>query len=127
MGCGASGKSWVEQAAPASSPVRSRYKLTVHGRGERLLLAEEAATFASDASEPRVLGFADLCHVGTRTLDDRQFTLTFEALVFAALARSEKVLGLPALGGLFAADAILELGQARLTNLHFMEAIFHLA
>ena len=36
--------------------LRLRYKLTVHGRKERLLLAEEAATFACDASEPpRVL------------------------------------------------------------------------
>jgi superfamily II DNA or RNA helicase len=32
--------------------LRLRYKLTVHGRKERLLLAEEAATFAYDASEP---------------------------------------------------------------------------
>ena len=36
--------------------LRLRYKLTVHGRKERLLVAEEATTFASDVSEPsRVL------------------------------------------------------------------------
>jgi hypothetical protein len=48
-------------------------------------------------------------------------------IVFAALARGEKVVGLPALGGLFAADAIPDLGAARLANRQLMEAIFHLA
>jgi hypothetical protein len=48
-------------------------------------------------------------------------------IVFAALARGEKVLGLPALGGLFATDAIPDLDQARLANRHLMEAMFRLA
>ena len=48
-------------------------------------------------------------------------------IVFAALARGEKVLGLPALGGLFAPDTLPELDQARLANRRLMEAIFRLA
>ena len=48
-------------------------------------------------------------------------------IVFRALARGEKVVGLPALGGLFAADAIPDLGEVRLANRHLMEAIFRLA
>src|SRR5579885_493683 len=49
------------------------------------------------------------------------------AAVFAALARGEKLLGLPALGGLFAPDMIPDLETARLPNRALMEAIFHLA
>jgi hypothetical protein len=48
-------------------------------------------------------------------------------ITFAALARGEKRLGLPALGGLFAADAICHLEAARLANRSLMEAIFRLA
>jgi hypothetical protein len=48
-------------------------------------------------------------------------------IVFRALARGERALGLPALGGLFAAEAIPDLDQARLANRHLMEAIFRLA
>jgi N-6 DNA Methylase len=48
-------------------------------------------------------------------------------IVFATLARGETVLGLPALGGLFAADVIPDLDRARLANRHLMEAIFRLA
>jgi hypothetical protein len=48
-------------------------------------------------------------------------------IVFRALARGERVLGLPALGGLFAAEAIPDLHQARLANRSLMEAIFRLA
>ena len=49
------------------------------------------------------------------------------AVVFSALARGEKLLGLPALGGLFAPDMILDLEAARLSNRALMEAIFRLA
>jgi hypothetical protein len=35
--------------------LRLRYKLNVHGRGERMLLAEEAAALAWDASQTRTL------------------------------------------------------------------------
>src|SRR5579883_340314 len=49
------------------------------------------------------------------------------AAVFAALARGEKLLGLPALGGLFAPDMMPDLETARLPNRALMEAIFHLA
>jgi hypothetical protein len=48
-------------------------------------------------------------------------------IAFRALARGERVLGLPALGGLFAAEAMPDLDQARLANRHLMEAIFRLA
>jgi hypothetical protein len=48
-------------------------------------------------------------------------------IVFAALARGEKLLGLPTLGGLFAPDMTPDLERARLTNRALMEAIFRLA
>ena len=46
---------------------------------------------------------------------------------FLALARGEKRLALPALGGLFAPDVIPDLETARLANKSLMEAIFRLA
>jgi hypothetical protein len=48
-------------------------------------------------------------------------------VTFVALARGEKRLGLPALGGLFAPDVITNLEAARLANCNLMEAIFRLA
>lgn len=48
-------------------------------------------------------------------------------VVFAALARGEKLLGLPALGGLFAPDMMPALETARLGNRALMQAIFALA
>jgi len=48
-------------------------------------------------------------------------------ITFAALARGEKRLGLPALGGLFAPDAVPHLEATRLANRSLMEAIFRLA
>jgi hypothetical protein len=48
-------------------------------------------------------------------------------ITFVALAGGEKRLGLPALGGLFAPDAIPHLETARLANRSLMEAIFRLA
>lgn len=53
----------------------------------------------------------------------------WEGLVvtFIALANGEKRLGLPALGGLFAPDVIMDLEGARLKNRNLMEAIFRLA
>jgi N-6 DNA Methylase len=48
-------------------------------------------------------------------------------VVFAALARGEELLGLPALGGLFAPDMMPALEMARLTNRALMQAIFALA
>jgi hypothetical protein len=44
-----------------------------------------------------------------------------------ALARGEKRLGLPALGGLFAPNVITNLESSRLANRNLMEAIFRLA
>jgi hypothetical protein len=49
------------------------------------------------------------------------------AIVFAALARGEPRLGLPALGGLFAPEMTPDLDAARLANRALMEAIFRLA
>ncbi|MGH6847628.1 MAG: hypothetical protein ACREC0_09360 [Methylocella sp.] len=49
------------------------------------------------------------------------------AVVFAALARGEKLLGLPALGGLFAPEMMTDLVPARISNRALMEAIFRLA
>lgn len=49
------------------------------------------------------------------------------AVVFSALARGEKLLGLPALGGLFAPEMMPDLESARLSNRALMEAIFRLA
>jgi hypothetical protein len=48
-------------------------------------------------------------------------------ITFTALGRREKRLGLPALGGLFAPDAIAHLEAARLANRSLMEATFRLA
>jgi hypothetical protein len=48
-------------------------------------------------------------------------------VTFIALGRGEQRLGLPALGGLFAPEAIPDLEGARLANRSLMEAIFRLA
>jgi hypothetical protein len=48
-------------------------------------------------------------------------------VTFSALARGEKKLGLSALGGLFALEAIPHLDVAQLANRSLMEAIFRLA
>jgi N-6 DNA Methylase len=49
------------------------------------------------------------------------------AVVFAALARGEKLLGLPPLGGLFAPDMMADIESAYISNRALMEAIFRLA
>jgi hypothetical protein len=85
-------------------------------------------------AEPRKL-FAEGYSVGAlrdravrRTAWDRHHDRWEGLLItFAALARGEKRLGLPALGGLFAPDAIPHLEAARLANRSLMEAIFRLA
>jgi hypothetical protein len=48
-------------------------------------------------------------------------------ITFAALARGEKQLGLPALDGLFAPSTLPDLEKARLANRSLMEAIYRLA
>ncbi|TJW51959.1 MAG: restriction endonuclease [Mesorhizobium sp.] len=48
-------------------------------------------------------------------------------ITFAALDRGEKLLGLPALGGLFARGEVPDLEHARLSNKALMEAIYRLA
>jgi hypothetical protein len=48
-------------------------------------------------------------------------------IVFAALARGERRLGLPALGGLFESGTIPDLETVRLANRDLMEAIYQLA
>ena len=48
-------------------------------------------------------------------------------ITFAALARGEKRLGLPALDGLFAPGTLPDLEKARLANRSLMEAIYRLA
>jgi hypothetical protein len=86
------------------------------------------------AAEPRKL-FADGYSVGAlrdhavrRSAWDRHHDRWEGLLVtFIALARGEKRLGLPALGGLFAPDVITDLEGARLANRNLMEAIFRLA
>lgn len=86
------------------------------------------------AAEPRKL-FADGYSVGAlrdravrRSAWDRHHDRWEGLLVtFIALARGEKRLGLPALGGLFAPDVITALEGARLANRNLMEAIFRLA
>lgn len=47
-------------------------------------------------------------------------------IVFNALARGEKELGLPALGGLFSSDATPDLEQCTIPNRYLLEAIFNL-
>lgn len=53
----------------------------------------------------------------------------FEAIkiVFRALAHGQPALGLPALGGLFAADMLPHLEMARLRNRAFMDALYRLS
>ena len=48
-------------------------------------------------------------------------------IVFRALAHGQPALGLPALGGLFAADRLPHLETARLRNRAFMEALYRLS
>ncbi|MFK0688814.1 Eco57I restriction-modification methylase domain-containing protein [Mesorhizobium sp. IMUNJ 23033] len=48
-------------------------------------------------------------------------------ITFASLDRGEKLLGLPALGGLFARGEVPDLEHARLSNKALMEAIYRLA
>lgn len=48
-------------------------------------------------------------------------------IVFRALWRGEKALGLPALGGLFRGDALPHLGEARISNKRLLEAVFRIA
>jgi hypothetical protein len=48
-------------------------------------------------------------------------------IVFRALAHGQPALGLPALGGLFAADMLPHLETARLRNRAFMEALYRLS
>ena len=86
------------------------------------------------AAEPRKL-YAEGYSVGAlrdravrRSAWDRHHDRWEGLLVtFIALARGEKRLGLPALGGLFAPDVITDLEGARLANRNLMEAIFRLA
>jgi len=86
------------------------------------------------AAEPRKL-YADGYSLGAlrdravrRSAWDRHHDRWEGLLVtFIALARGEKRLGLPALGGLFAPDVITDLEGARLANRNLMEAIFRLA
>src|SRR5690606_37069940 len=47
-------------------------------------------------------------------------------VVFRALSRGEPALGLPALGGLFAPDALPTLERARLSNRALLGALYHL-
>ncbi len=99
------------------------------------------------AAEDRGLLHAPDASVGVRELYARGYSLSslrdravrrsswdahhdkWEGLVilFAALARGEKRLGLPALGGLFAADVMPELESAQLSNRTLMEAVYRLA
>lgn len=48
-------------------------------------------------------------------------------IIFRALARGEEALGLPALGGLFAAGVLPHLEPARLRNRAFMDALYRLS
>ena len=48
-------------------------------------------------------------------------------VVFRALWRGEKALGLPALGGLFRGSALPSLGEAKISNKRLLEAVFRLA
>jgi hypothetical protein len=67
-------------------------------------------------------------HAVRRSVWDRHYDRWEGLLVtFVALARGEKRLGLPILGGLFGPDVIRDLEGARLSNRGLMEATFRLA
>ncbi|RIV83148.1 Eco57I restriction-modification methylase domain-containing protein [Aurantiacibacter zhengii] len=73
-------------------------------------------------------GFAYLRNRATRRGSRDTHGDAWEGLkiVFSALARGEKDLGLPALGGLFSADATPDLEQCAIPNRYLLEAIFNL-
>jgi hypothetical protein len=97
------------------------------GTGERLIFAPDA----SDEAKARYLAGYSMTWLRERAVrrsqHDRHADL-WQALTitFAALARGEPALGLPALGGLFDADQCPRLDAAQIANRHLLAAIFQL-
>jgi len=95
--------------------------------GERLIFAPDA----SAAAKARYLAGYSMTWLRQRAVrrsqHDRHGDL-WQALGigFAALGRGEPALGLPALGGLFAADQCPRLDAAQLANRHLLAAVFQL-
>jgi hypothetical protein len=97
------------------------------GTGERLVFAPDAT---ADAKARYLAGYSMTWlreRAVRRSQHDRHADL-WQALTisFAALARGEPALGLPALGGLFDADQCPHLDAAQLDNRHLLAAIFQL-
>ncbi|MCW5631810.1 MAG: N-6 DNA methylase [Rubrivivax sp.] len=97
------------------------------GTGERLVFAPGA----SREAKARYLAGYSLTWLRERAVrrsqHDRHADL-WQALsiTFAALARGEPALGLPALGGLFDADQCPHLDAAQIDNRHLLAAVFQL-
>jgi hypothetical protein len=97
------------------------------GTGERLVFAPDAT---ADAKARYLAGYSMTWlreRAVRRSQHDRHADL-WQALSisFAALARGEPALGLPALGGLFDADQCPRLDAAQIANRHLLAAIFQL-
>lgn len=97
------------------------------GTGERLVFAPDA----SDEAKARYLSGYSLTWLRERAVrrsqHDRHADL-WKALsiTFGALGAGEPALGLPSLGGLFAADQCPRLDAAQLDNRHLLAAVFQL-
>ena len=101
-----------------------------------LAVAEERELLhGPDASEPArdlyasAYGFSHMRDRSARRSSHDHHHDAWEAakIVFRALEHGEKLLGLPALGGLFTRGATLDLDDAKLSNRALLRAIFHLS
>lgn len=100
-----------------------------------LAVAEERGLLHVDGSSPAArlyaenYGFAHLRERATRRAAHDHHGDAFEGMkiVFRGLARGEPLLGLPALGGLFAPEATPDLNGTAIPNRAFLAAVFRLS
>jgi hypothetical protein len=115
---------WFEQL------LRVVYRLIFLAVAEdRELLHGPEASEAERNLYASAYGFGQMRERSTRRSSHDHHHDAWEAakIVFRALERSEKLLGLPALGGLFARGQTSDLDDAKLPNRAFLRAIFHLS
>lgn len=115
---------WFEQL------LRVVYRLIFLAVAEdRELLHGPEASEASRDLYASAYGFGHMRERSARRSSHDHHHDAWEAakIVFRALDRSEKLLGLPALGGLFTRGETPDLDDAKLPNRAFLRAIFHLS
>ena len=115
---------WFEQL------LRIVYRLIFLAVAEdRELLHGPGASPAGRDLYSAAYGFSHMRERSTRRSSHDHHHDAWEAakIVFRALESSEKVLGLPALGGLFTRGGTPDLDEARLPNRAFLRAVFHLS